>query len=577
MKIVAVILARSASPPPPDNLLPKRPLAFIQGKRVLEWIARRLGASKRLHRVVVAVGDREQDSEIITQADSLGLEVYAGYPGCIMSRLRMAARGEGADHVVRVNGNFPLVDVSSLDEVIDGHLENRADFSLNSHYHGLIYGLGAEVFSARALDRFALENLTPEQKSIGSIYLLHNPEKYRTYFQPSARTAPHFRVSVDFAPDIQVVSQILEHAPSTDNAGIMDFLESRPDLIASQEMTVPAEVSLEKALLFPDKIKALHLNNCVTFDETYPISVELSLTNRCNHHCIWCSDADLRDRLNGELERHTFQRLFKDLKQGGSRGVVIEGGGEPTLYKDFSGIVEDARRQGLALGLITNGYLMPYLGAVEDFEWIRVSLDAASRDQYRELKGVDGFDRVINNLLTIAASRKNTTLGVGYVVTNRNDDLTRLEQLVLFLRKIGASYIQFRPVVDHPELFSAVRLDFLKKYETREFSVNISAMTDNLETGNNGLPCLAHSLSTVIAADGGIYLCGRLNRYESWDRIGKLTDQSFHEIWTGEKRREQVSLVSKAEFCRNHCPQCRMTKYNRLLADVQRIKTRNFI
>ena len=490
-----------------------------------------------------------------------------------MSRLRMAARGEGADHVVRVNGNFPLVDVSSLDEVIDGHLENRADFSLNSHYHGLIYGLGAEVFSARALDRFALENLTPEQKSIGSIYLLHNPEKYRTYFQPSARTAPHFRVSVDFAPDIQVVSQILEHAPSTDNAGIMDFLESRPDLIASQEMTVPAEVSLEKALLFPDKIKALHLNNCVTFDETYPISVELSLTNRCNHHCIWCSDADLRDRLNGELERHTFQRLFKDLKQGGSRGVVIEGGGEPTLYKDFSGIVEDARRQGLALGLITNGYLMPYLGAVEDFEWIRVSLDAASRDQYRELKGVDGFDRVINNLLTIAASRKNTTLGVGYVVTNRNDDLTRLEQLVLFLRKIGASYIQFRPVVDHPELFSAVRLDFLKKYETREFSVNISAMTDNLETGNNGLPCLAHSLSTVIAADGGIYLCGRLNRYESWDRIGKLTDQSFHEIWTGEKRREQVSLVSKAEFCRNHCPQCRMTKYNRLLADVQRIKT----
>lgn len=577
MKIVAVIPARTVSPPPPDNLLDKRPLVYIQGKRVLEWIVQRLESSSRLDRVVVAVGDREQDSEIIDLARTLGLEVYAGHPGCIMSRFHMAARAENADHLVRVNGNFPLVDVSSLDELVKGHLERGADFSLNSHYHGLIYGLGVEVFSTAALNRYVLEKLTPAQKSIGSIYLLHNPEKYRTYFQPSERTAPHYRVSVDFAPDIQVISQILEHAPSTDNNGIMDFLESRPDLTASQEITVPAEVSLEKALLFPEKIRALRLNNCVTFDATYPISVELSLTNRCNHGCIWCSDADLRQRLNNELDRNTFKRLFKDLKKGEVRGIVIEGGGEPTLYSDFMAVAGDAREQGLALGLITNGYLMPYLGSVENFEWIRVSLDSASRDQYRELKGVDGFDRVINNLMTIAASRKNTTLGVGYVVTNRNDDLTKLEQLVLFLRKIGASYIHFRPVVDHPELFSAARLDFLKKYETKDFSVNISAMIDNRETGNNGLPCLAHSLSTVITADGGVYLCGRLNRYESWERIGILTRQSFHEIWTGEKRREQVRLVSNAEFCRNHCPQCRMTKYNRLLADVQRIKTRNFI
>jgi radical SAM protein with 4Fe4S-binding SPASM domain len=239
--------------------------------------------------------------------------------------------------------------------------------------------------------------------------------------------------------------------------------------------------------------------------------------------------------------------------------------------------VKKIKELGLGLGLITNGYLTPYINNLNDFEWIRFSLDAAGREQYKSLKGVDGFDRVINNLLSIASAKHNASLGVGYVVTNRNDDLVQLEQLVLFLRKIGADYIQFRPVVDHPELFSEVKLDFLKKYETADFSVNIAAMTDNQVAGNSGLPCLAHSLSTVITADGGVYLCGRLNRFDTWHPLGNLRDQTFHEIWTGEKRRQQVRMVSQAEFCQAHCPQCRMTKYNRLLNDIERVKTRNFI
>jgi radical SAM protein with 4Fe4S-binding SPASM domain len=232
---------------------------------------------------------------------------------------------------------------------------------------------------------------------------------------------------------------------------------------------------------------------------------------------------------------------------------------------------------GLAVGLITNGFLLNYLDEASHFEWVRVSLDAAGREQYRELKGVDGFDRVINNLMALAAAKGDAALGVGYVLTNRNDDLVRLEQLTLFLRKIGVDYIHFRPVVDHPELYSETRLDFLKKYETKNFSINIAPMNDNRDMGNRGLPCLAHSLSTVIAADGSVFLCGRLNRFDAWAPIGNVCQESFTDVWNSDERRRQVHMVSNADFCLAHCPQCRMTKYNRLLNDVQRVKTRNFI
>ena len=168
-----------------------------------------------------------------------------------------------------------------------------------------------EIFSRKVLEDIFEQNLPPEQQRIGSAVLFQNLERYQTFFQPSEKTAPHFRVSVDFEPDCQVVSEILQQVPVVDNTSVISFLESRPDLTSAQEITVPGEVSLEKALLFPEKMQSLRLNNCVTFDTSYPISVELSLTNRCNHKCIWCSDYDLRERLSGELSISTLGGLLK--------------------------------------------------------------------------------------------------------------------------------------------------------------------------------------------------------------------------------------------------------------------------
>lgn len=574
--IVAAILARATSPLVPDQLLPRRSLVEIRGQPVLAWIVRRLQASKCLATIVTAVGDSEQDAHIIGLAQDLGLKVYSGFPESILERLHLVAEREQADHIVRINGNFPLVDPLALDRLLEAHLDNQADFSLNSHYHGLIYGLGVEIFSHAVLNRIVKKGLSHRQQTFGSWHLHHHPEKYRIYYQAARKTAPHLRVSVDYQPDVTIISEILDNIAVPDNERIIDFLSGRPDLVAAQACNVPAEVSLEKAMLFPEKMLAVRQNNCRTFDISYPISVELSLTNQCNHRCIWCSDAGIRCRRPGQIKLEVLGPLFAALKNGGTRGIVIEGGGEPTLHPDFHLITETALQTGLALGLISNGYLLPPTPP-HRFEWIRISLDAASRDQYRELKGVDGFDRVIHNLMTLAASNPRPILGVGYVLTKANDDPVPLEQLVLFLRQIGINYIHFRPVVDHPALVSTADLNYLKKFETDSFSVNLGALTANRDTGNLGLPCLAHSLSAVVAADGSLYLCGRLNGAASWEPLGNLYEQPFEKIWTSDQRRRQVRLVSEAHFCRHHCPPCRMTKYNRLLNDMEKIRTRNFI
>jgi radical SAM protein with 4Fe4S-binding SPASM domain len=164
---------------------------------------------------------------------------------------------------------------------------------------------------------------------------------------------------------------------------------------------------------------------------------------------------------------------------------------------------------------------------------------------------------------------------VGYVVTSRNTE--NLEILLLRLLGLHVHYVQFRPVIDHPELETSLDFSYLKRYENSRFSVLIEGMEENLVEGNDNLPCVAHSLTTVITADGNVYLCGRLNIHPWFEPMGNVNGQSFRQIWLGKKRRLQARQARDVSFCRENCPRCRITKFNQLLDRLGRTRTRNFI
>ena len=576
-RVIAAILARSSSPGYPSGLLTDRALTKVAGKLVLDHIIRRLSTCKNISSTVLAVGDLETDQNIARSGKSLGLAVVAGHPHDPLRRLALAAELHQADHIVRINGNFPLIDPWALDDLIASHLDTKADYSTNDHYQGLVYGLGAEIITSSALKEMTSWG-QPGDAYSGTRIFLRRAGDYQVNLQSSKILAPELKASIDFAGDEKIVESILKSHNEPNNLQVIEFLTSHPSS-DSQQSSAPTEVGLAKVLLFPRKLEALLARNQNQVDSTYPISVELSLTNACNQNCQWCSDRELRKRAPDHLTIPLLSSLLDDLAHGGVRGVTIEGGGEPTLSPMFSKTVELALDRGLAVGLITNGLemsaLKPHL--YSRLEWVRISLDAAHRKQYEEAKGVDGFDRVMGNLANLAHQNSATTLGVGYVLTKFNDDPDRLQHLALTLRSLGVNYLQIRPVVDHPSLVSEQSLDFLKKFDTPDFSVNIGALSENQPIGNLGLPCRAHSLSTVIGADGAVWLCGRLNPDPNIIPMGYLTKNTFQEIWHGANRAQQSAQASNGDFCLSHCPQCRMVKYNQLLHDMEKFKTRNFI
>ncbi|MGL4207818.1 MAG: hypothetical protein ACRCTY_00370, partial [Candidatus Adiutrix sp.] len=113
-KIMVAIVARTSSPERPAQLLKNRALTVVGGETSLAHIVRRLSFCPSLNQVVLALGDGQDDEAIRLEGEKLGLEPVCGFPDNILKRLCLAAKAYGADEVVRINGNFPLIDPWAL-------------------------------------------------------------------------------------------------------------------------------------------------------------------------------------------------------------------------------------------------------------------------------------------------------------------------------------------------------------------------------------------------------------------------------------------------------------------------------
>ncbi len=338
------------------------------------------------------------------------------------------------------------------------------------------------------------------------------------------------------------------------------------------------EYSKLKLLLNNEKVNSILdvRNGIKKMDERFPLSVELHLTDICNLKCEWCTDKELRK--NGAvMELDVVSRLFREFWRHGT-GVTLEGGGEPTMHPEFHRVAEIGQSNSLDMGLITNG-TVDISESISKMRWARISLDSSTREEYKREKGVDCFARVLMNLEKMSAARdpEQTFLGVGYVLTTRNQ--SNLLELIKQLDRIGVDYIYLRPVEEAEDIAPSLEnlLDLRKKLADLTAGTRIKymlAISDRVVDKNAGLPCIAHSLTSVIHANGEVALCEK--RREDGIILGNVKDSSFEEIWISPYR-EQVSQKLLKPECQNGCSACRVTGFNMIFEQLERVHSKHFI
>ncbi|SFC94316.1 radical SAM protein [Butyrivibrio sp. YAB3001] len=340
----------------------------------------------------------------------------------------------------------------------------------------------------------------------------------------------------------------------------------------------PFEYNKLKLLLNPGKVESILKvsKGEKQYDDLFPISIDLHLTTACNLKCSWCTDQLLMKKVSTMATEKAYSLL--DEFAAHNTGVTLEGGGEPTLHPHFSEIVDYAFNKGICLGLITNG-VRNIDKDIYKFRWVRVSLDSCNEKQYLQEKGKNYFSEVLKNLSNFSKARnpQKTFLGVGYVITKRN--MEYLEKLIDELDEIGVDYIYFRPVEEAEDILPSVeemlnlKKDLLNWTEGKRIKHLIN-IYDRVVKNNNHLPCVAHSLTSIIHADGTVNLCEKRRHDEIC--LGNVNETSFEELWNSDIRRLASNKLLCAD-CQNGCDVCRVTGFNDVFYRLQNINTSQFI
>lgn len=298
----------------------------------------------------------------------------------------------------------------------------------------------------------------------------------------------------------------------------------------------------------------------------YPILVEFDLTNRCNHRCSFCTFRYIKDR--STLNFCTVLRTVDELA-GKVKAINWTGGGEPLLHKDFPVIAYRAKMRGIEQGLFTNGTLFTdeIIEAVLDTHtWVRFSIDAGTRKTYRELRGVDNFNKVITNVKKMVALKKkkssDCSIGIGFVITPKN--YTEIPLFEKLIDETGVDYGQLKPCINN-YMESQIEsswwvnnvLPLLENSCVKNSKVVVNLYKFNDLVSHMDRPydsCYGHQFCPCIGATGDVWLCTHMRDIQGFS-LGNLHKHSFDEIWNSPNRQRVINRIdfNKCQFgCKNN-------------------------
>jgi glutamate-1-semialdehyde 2,1-aminomutase/spore coat polysaccharide biosynthesis protein SpsF len=245
MKTVAVIQARVSS-----SRLPGKVLAEIAGEPMVVRVVDRVRQAKLINEVVLATSADPSDDPLADLCRQRGIPCVRGSLNDVLDRFRTAVQAAGADVVVRVTADCPLIDPAVIDRTIDKLLTDRLDYAANflprASYPD---GLDAEVFTAAALERAWHEATQPAEREHVTPYLRLSG-KFKTGGITHPTDLSRHRWTVDDPADLAFVRRVYQALGDRPAAGleeVMALLAARPDIAAAQG-TAPTNEGYARSL-----------------------------------------------------------------------------------------------------------------------------------------------------------------------------------------------------------------------------------------------------------------------------------------------------------------------------------------
>lgn len=218
-----------------SSRLPGKVLLRIAGRSILERAVLRLSAARTLDEVVVLTTLREEDDEIVQEAERLGVATYRGPEKDVLKRYRSALERFRPDLVVRATADNPLIDVGSVDRIVRAVRASRLDYCMETE---LPVGGATEAITAAALIRVDEEATEARHREHVTLYVKEHPRDFRMALlsPPDSLRRPDVRITVDTPGDFLFVEELILSVPESSRPVPLErYLESA-DLLQRQRV-----------------------------------------------------------------------------------------------------------------------------------------------------------------------------------------------------------------------------------------------------------------------------------------------------------------------------------------------------
>jgi spore coat polysaccharide biosynthesis protein SpsF len=207
MKVLVVVQARTSS-----TRLPGKVLLPLAGKPLLVRMLERVKSARTPSELCVATTTDSGDDPVVVIARQAGVRCVRGHPTDLLDRHVQAVRQVGADAVVKIPSDCPLIDPAVIDRVIDAFLEDPTyDYVSNLHPATWPDGYDVEVMTRTALETAHREATRPLEREHTTAFVWERPERFRLKNVAWERDLQmSHRLTIDYPEDFELIRLVFE-------------------------------------------------------------------------------------------------------------------------------------------------------------------------------------------------------------------------------------------------------------------------------------------------------------------------------------------------------------------------------
>ena len=270
-----------------------------------------------------------------------------------------------------------------------------------------------------------------------------------------------------------------------------------------------------------------------------PLYIVLEINTYCNLKCKMCEkNFYTKDKI--DISDEVINKLVKECKEIQLPSILVGAAAEALLSPKIKPILKKIKEiNAMDNFIITNGTMltkeMSEFIIENQYERLYVSIDAATRETYKKIRGynLDIVEDNINTFLKIREekNKKVPIIRVSFVLQDSNR-----HELQTFIDKWKDKV----DIIDIQEEIDFSNINDLKEFPDVKYR------------------CDAPFTTLSVDCEGNIYPCCTF--YRKYLKLGNIMDMSIMEAWNCEKMKQLRNEIKQGKMCKA-CRNCASTSY----------------